>query len=668
MADPTLIGVNYFDHQFLRRADFDRARDYHVERQQQHARFLHLPGVLDGLRVTASAAGEVKVAYGRAVDGAGHEVVLQAAGGQPVQVRVQTGGSEFREGTGDMLSDGLRLDLSPYPAGRLEAYLTICRGVHEFEPSTDVGLSGFTRFVERPVVEVRFTPPDPGSERLLLATLGRAGTGQPFTTVEETGLLAGAVLADDSVTSAKLAEADAATAQDTSQGRGVKTNHLQDAAVATAKLADDAVTSAKLDVADGSSGQDTSQGSGVKTDHLQDAAVTTAKLAAGSITTTRLDSAAVTTAKIADANVTTDKLADLNVTSAKLAAGSVTTTKLDSAAVTTPKLADGGVTSAKVALADGESEQNTEKGSGIKTGHLQDAAVTSAKVALADGESEQNTEKGSGIKTGHLQDAAVASAKLAVADGETKQDTSVGSGVKTDHLQDEAVTTAKLADAAVTTPKLGAGAVTTAKLGAGAVTTTKLDGGAVTGDKIAAGTITADKLSPDVVVGVADGAVTSIKIDLADGKTGQDVKDGSGVKTDHLQDDAVTHPKVAPGTVSVRQMASELVAEGLVTLGPFERVSIPPVPINAGFILPNIYIDQVVGFEATPEVHQEIRIDWTEDYVVLYGSTPTDPWGDFGRQWTVRNGSTDFKLVVGYRFYRIEEVNPPRRPGPIVTI
>ncbi|HEX6745741.1 MAG TPA: hypothetical protein VF092_00400 [Longimicrobium sp.] len=656
MADPTIIGVNYFDHQFLRRADFDRARDYPVERQQQHARFLHLPGVLEGLAVTATVAGAVTVAPGRAVDGAGHEVVLQDVSGQPVQVRVQTGGSEFHEGAGEMSSGGLRLDLSVYPTSHGEAYLTVCRGVHEFEPSTDVGLTGFTRFVERAVVEVRFGPPDPGSERLLLATLRRAVPGQPFTLVEEAGLLAGAVLADDSVTSAKLAEADGSSGQDTSQGRGVKTAHLQDVAVVTAKLANDAVTSAKLDEADGSSGQDTSQGSGVKTDHLQDAAVTTAKLAAGSVTTPKLDSAAVTTPKIADANVTTDKLADLSVTTGKLAAGSVTTGKLDSAAVTTAKIADANVTTDKLA----------------------DAGVTSAKVALADGKSAQDTGSGSGIKTAHLQDDAVTSAKLAEADGASGQDTTKGSGIKTDHITNGAVTSAKLGTRAVTTTKIDDDAVTgdkiadaavgEAQLADGAVTKNKIADKSITGDKIVAGTITADKLSPDVVVGVADGAVTSVKIAEADGKTGQDVRDGAGVKTGHLQDDAVTHPKVAPGTVSVRQMASELVAEGLVTLGPYERVSIPPVPINAGFILPNIYIDQVVGFEATPEVHQEIRIEWTEDYVVLYGSTERDPWGDFGRQWTVRNGSSDFKLVVGYRFYRIEEVNPPRRTGPIVTI
>jgi hypothetical protein len=52
---------------------------------------------------------------------------------------------------------------------------------------------------------------------------------------------------------------------------------------ATAQLADDAVTSAKIAEADGTSAQNTAAGRGLKTGHLQDQAVTGPKIATGTI-------------------------------------------------------------------------------------------------------------------------------------------------------------------------------------------------------------------------------------------------------------------------------------------------------------------------------------------------------------------------------------------------
>lgn len=62
---------------------------------------------------------------------------------------------------------------------------------------------------------------------------------------------------------------------------------------------------------------------------------------------------AVTTAKIADANVATAKLADNAVTTPKIADANVTTNKIADNAVTTAKLPDGAVTSAKLAANPG---------------------------------------------------------------------------------------------------------------------------------------------------------------------------------------------------------------------------------------------------------------------------------------------------------------------------
>ena len=78
-------------------------------------------------------------------------------------------------------------------------------------------------------------------------------------------------------------------------------------------------------------------------------AVTTAKIADANVTAAKLAADSVTTAKILDANVTTAKIADLNVTSGKLAVDSVTTAKIPDANVTTAKIADANVTLAKMA-------------------------------------------------------------------------------------------------------------------------------------------------------------------------------------------------------------------------------------------------------------------------------------------------------------------------------
>lgn len=120
-----------------------------------------------------------------------------------------------------------------------------------------------------------------------------------------------------------------------------------------AAVADNAVTTAKI--ADYNAG---TAGTGVTTAKIVDLNVTTAKLAAGAVTTAKLvDSSStttgVTTAKIADDAVTTAKILNLAVTTAKLesySSGStgVTTAKIADLAVTTAKLADGAVTDAKI--------------------------------------------------------------------------------------------------------------------------------------------------------------------------------------------------------------------------------------------------------------------------------------------------------------------------------
>jgi hypothetical protein len=68
--------VRFFDGQFLQDQDFVDEQDYQLDREHRHNRLLHGPGVADGLTVTATAANQVTVAPGTAIDSDGNQLVL----------------------------------------------------------------------------------------------------------------------------------------------------------------------------------------------------------------------------------------------------------------------------------------------------------------------------------------------------------------------------------------------------------------------------------------------------------------------------------------------------------------------------------------------------------------------------------------------------------------
>ena len=87
----------------------------------------------------------------------------------------------------------------------------------------------------------------------------------------------------------------------------------------------------------------------VTTAKIVDSNVTAGKLASNSVTTAKITDSNVTTAKIADLNVTTGKLASEAVTTAKIAETAVTNSRLATDSVSTDKIIDSAVTSAKIA-------------------------------------------------------------------------------------------------------------------------------------------------------------------------------------------------------------------------------------------------------------------------------------------------------------------------------
>jgi hypothetical protein len=139
-----------------------------------------------------------------------------------------------------------------------------------------------------------------------------------------TGTAASPAIADDAVTTAKIA------------WEAVTESELAFDAVTTLKIADDAVTTAKIGP------------EAVTESELAYGAVTTAKIALGAVTEFELAYGAVTTLKIASEAVTEFELASGAVTTAKIAWEAVTESELASEAVTTAKILDANVTYAKV--------------------------------------------------------------------------------------------------------------------------------------------------------------------------------------------------------------------------------------------------------------------------------------------------------------------------------
>src|SRR3954451_22738416 len=68
--------TRFFDGQFLVDQDFVDEQKYHLDRQRRHQRLLHVSGVCEGLDVRASAANEVTVGPGTAVDADGRTLAL----------------------------------------------------------------------------------------------------------------------------------------------------------------------------------------------------------------------------------------------------------------------------------------------------------------------------------------------------------------------------------------------------------------------------------------------------------------------------------------------------------------------------------------------------------------------------------------------------------------
>ncbi len=80
MNKSSLERINFFHGFFTTADDWNKAQNYHTEKDRFHNKYLHIPGVVfedDRLKVTAVSQGKVvNVAPGYAIDGEGHDLYL----------------------------------------------------------------------------------------------------------------------------------------------------------------------------------------------------------------------------------------------------------------------------------------------------------------------------------------------------------------------------------------------------------------------------------------------------------------------------------------------------------------------------------------------------------------------------------------------------------------
>jgi len=188
--------------------------------------------------------------------------------------------------------------------------------------------------------ETTLTVVDPTADR----TITLPNVSGTVVTSGDTGTVTATMLASDSVTTAKITDANVTAAKLASNS--VETAKIVDANVTAAKLAADSVETAKIKDANVTAAKLAADS--VETAKIVDANVTEAKLASNSVTNAKIADSAVNTAEIADAAVTTAKIADLNVTTGKLADNAVTTAKITDLNVTAGKLAADSVETAKI--------------------------------------------------------------------------------------------------------------------------------------------------------------------------------------------------------------------------------------------------------------------------------------------------------------------------------
>lgn len=170
----------------------------------------------------------------------------------------------------------------------------------------------------------------------------------------------------------------------------------------------------------------------------------------------------------------------------------------------------------------------------------------------------------------------------------------------------------------------------TADIADSSIGETKLADGAVTGDKIADNAISAAKIA-DLSISAADlagNAVTSAKIDEADGSSGQNTNAGSGVKTGHIQNGAVNEAKLADNAVTSAKLreADNSTGQNTNSGSGVKTNHIQNLAVTTGKLAANV---QATLNNAVPNtggtINGQLQVrDRLSTYVTVAGATPVN--------------------------------------------
>lgn len=144
--------LHYYDQQFLVEGDFTSEQKYHLDMRRRLSRVLHTFGIAEGLDVLRTAARQVTVKAGTAIDNTGREIVLEA----------------------DQVVD--LSNLTTFPANST-VFVTIAYQEGQSDPSTATGAPGNTRFTEAPLVLASTTVPVTDGTVIRLARIVKDNNG-----------------------------------------------------------------------------------------------------------------------------------------------------------------------------------------------------------------------------------------------------------------------------------------------------------------------------------------------------------------------------------------------------------------------------------------------------------------------------------------------------------
>jgi len=242
--------------------------------------------------------------------------------------------------------------------------------------------------------------------------------------------------------------------------------------------------------------------------------------------------------RLADGSHVYDPSFEDGIKTAHIFDDAITSNKIAEAGTRTEDGEECGIQSAHIRLPDPDSlVTNPSDGDGIKTAHIFDDAVTGDKIAKAGGSPDL------GINSEHIQENAILSKHIEYA--ETTDIPETESGIKTEHIQDGAVTGDKIAIAGGS-PDDG---INTEHIQNGAVTLEKLHQEVL--DEIfptsPPSSSQSEPLSESYYIPeLSTSTIKSQNIGQADeGISGQDITTGSGIKTAHIQNEAVTSAKLS---------------------------------------------------------------------------------------------------------------------------